>query len=358
MARQLKMFLGGRSFLILRLFKNLRIAIGLVVVSLLSGTVGYVVLEDYSWVDAAYMTVITVSTVGYGEVNPLSENGRIFTSVLIITNLGVFFYAISTVTSFFLEGDARTVLAEYRMDKALDQLKDHVVVVGYGRNGRQVVQEFQHEGQEFVVIENDPITIEHIEKETAFICVKGDATTDEIMEKARLDKACALITTLPKDADNVFVVLTAHEINPRLHIIARASNESSESKLLKAGCDHVIMPERLGGSHMASIVMKPEVMEFIGIIASASHTGFYFELISYNNLLHVYRGKQIAELKLRNNTGANIVGLQRADGEYIVNPSPDTSLTEGTKLIILGNREQAREGYKYLTGGYRPTARG
>lgn len=325
-----------------QLFRRLLTALLLFTVAIGGGVIGFVLIEDYSLIEAFYMTVITLSTVGYGEVKPLSEVGKIFVSVLIITNIGLFLYLITSLTSFFLEGDALMLMQNYKITSKINSLQDHIVICGFGRNGEQVYEELVYENQQVVVVETDQRVIEQL-RENSVLYIEGDATEEDVLEQVNLRKAKALITTLPKDADNVYVALTAREWNPQLMIISRASQDSTESKLYRAGCNHVIMPEKIGGSHMAAIVMKPDTMEFIGLLTKRGKANFFFEEIRYEQLKEEHRNKNIGELEDAYETDANIIGLKTAHGEFIINPGHDTKLEDGCKLIVLGNSQQLME---------------
>jgi len=309
------------------------------------GTYGYIIIENYTLLDAMYMTMITVASVGYNEVHPLTDSGKIFTTLLILLSVVTYVYVIAIVTSFIVEGEFRMYFKHLRVNKEINQLRNHVVVCGYGRNGRQACQQLTAVNMRYVVIETNVQIIEQFRNDNTLF-VEGNATEDEILLAAGIKHAKALITTLPDDAANVFVVLTAHEMNPAMKIISRASNDGAESKLKRAGADNVIMPDKIGGSHMAALVTKPDVLEFVDFITG--RINIRIEEIHYNALPEKYKNKSIVELDIRNKTGANIIGFKNSKGEYIVNPSPDTLLTPDTKFFILGDEEQVKKFYSLL----------
>lgn len=314
------------------------------------GVAGFMIIEHYNFADAIYMTIITISTVGYNEIHPLSQDGRIFASLLILSNIGVFFYSITTITAFVVDGDFQKFLKIYRVNKAIDKLENHVVICGYGRNGKEVALDLHAEGQPFIIIENNPSSASQI-KENGFLLYEGDATDDEVLHSIKLQKAKALITTLPKDADNVFVVLTAREINEKLNIIARASLDASETKLRRAGADHVIMPEKIGGKHMAHLVTKPDVVDFVNILTGQEEHGkatLSFEEIAYESLPKDLQNKSLIDLDIRNKTGAHIIGMKTIEGEFIINPSGDSKIVPKTKMIMLGTIEEINACKAYL----------
>lgn len=330
-------------------YPKIRLASFLIVGAVLIGVVGYMTLEDYTFAEAFYMTVITVSTVGFGEVHPLSDEGRIFTAVLIIGSIGIFAYAVATIASFLIEGQFRNLFKKLRVQQEIAKLKDHTIVCGFGRNGLQACEELYEHKQPFVVIENDHERIEKLmENHKDYLVLEGDATMDEVLISAGINCAKALITSLPKDAENVFVVLTAREINKELNIISRASDESSELKLRRAGANRVIMPEKIGGSHMAKMVMAPDIIDFFTMLSSHGGVSVNFEEIDLQKLGIAQIKNTINDLDIRRNTGANVIGLKKVNGEYLVNPAPDTSLEDVYSLILLGDEEQLTAFRKYL----------
>jgi voltage-gated potassium channel len=319
-------------------FKKLYMAGGLILAVLLSGMLGFILIEHYSFLDSFFMTIITVATVGYEEVKPLSNGGKLFTSFLIIFSIGTFAYAVSVLTKYVIEGEFQTYFKHYIVNKEILKLENHVIVCGYGRNGRQACDQLRSQNEAFVAIESNPEIVEHMREHGNLLFIEGDATEDEVLLGAGLKHAKALITALPNDAANVFVVLTAREINPKLKIISRASEDASENKLKRAGADSVIMPDKIGGTHMAALVVKPDVLEFIDHITG--RINIKLEEILYNSLPERMRDKSIRELEIRNKTGANIIGFKTADGEYVINPPPDTIMQQDAKLFVLGTQEQ------------------
>ncbi len=322
-------------------FKKLYYAIGLVLTVLATGIVGFYFIEDYSLLDAVFMTVITVATVGYREVRELDPAGKIFTSFLIIFSIGSFAYAISVITRYVIEGEFQIYFKTYRVNQEILKLKDHVIVCGYGRNGKQACEQLRAGNVQFVVIESNEHLIDKMRLENGLLYVIGDATKDEILLQARLEHARALISALPDDAANVFVALTARDKNSNLKIISRASDDSSEHKLKRAGADNVIMPDKIGGTHMAALVTKPDVLEFIDHITG--HIDIRLEEIKLSSLPAEMRNKSMRELEIRNRTGANIIGFKNADGEYVINPSPDTIMIPTAKLFVLGTETQVQK---------------
>ncbi|MBL4705137.1 MAG: potassium channel protein [Flavobacteriales bacterium] len=324
-----------------KLFYKIFYALFLLALIIVIGTVGFMLIQDeYSLLDAFYMTIITVSTAGFNEVGDLSDDGRLFTAFLIITSFGTFAYALTSITSYLVGGEYKVYFKEFRMLKDLYKLEDHVIVCGYGRVGRQAVSQLIAHNQTFVVVEQDPEIIEKFHLEKQFPYLKGDATTDEDLMKAGIAKAKAIITTLPSDSDNLFVVLTAREINSKLTIISRASKSSPVRKLKIAGANNVIMPDSLGGSHMASLVITPDVVEFLDNISIQGESEVTLEAISFDEIPADAKYKTLADLNKKYNTGCNIIGFKDPKGEYTINPDWTTEIVAGSTLIVLGKPEQ------------------
>jgi voltage-gated potassium channel len=324
-----------------KIFAKIYYAIALLILVIVSGTIGYSVVEGWGLVDSFYMTIITVSTVGYGEVQTLSAEGKIFTSFLIITSFGTFAYAITSITSYLVGGEYRAYFKDYRVNKKIENLHGHTVICGYGRVGKQAVADMVEQKENVVVIEyNDELVDKHIIDKNNFFFLRGDATSDENLEKAGVKRAKALITALPKDSDNLFVVLSARQINKQLKIISRSSNKKNCSKLSTAGADNVIMPDTVGGAHMASLVTTPDVMEFLDLIKISGDHHMNIEEISFSDLPQDYKFKSISELDAKKITGCNIIGYRKPTGEYIINPDPSIAVVPDSKLFVLGNPEQ------------------
>lgn len=309
---------------------------------LLIGIIGYVAIEDYTLFDAFYMTVITIATVGYGEIQPLGIAGRTFTAFLIITSFATFAYAVSAITRFVTDGEFNRFFKNKRVNAAIEKLDDHVIICGFGRNGRQAAQVFKKHGKRFVVIDLDEKLTTSITHKFSDLVLAGDATQDEILMEAGIMRANALITTLPEDADNLFIVLTARYLNPTLNIISRASDDGSDTKLKIAGADNVIMPDKVGGAHMASLILKPDVMEFIDQITVQGGDSINLEEITFDKITDNLKNKTLKDLEIRNKSGANIIGFKTAGGDYVVNPSADTQVIPHSKIFVLGTPEQIK----------------
>jgi len=312
----------------------------LLLVIIAIGTIGYIVLEGYSFIDSLFMTFITISTVGFREVVPLSDTGKIFTIFLIIFSLGTFAYALSTFSKYIIDGVYNNLFQKNKIKKMIAKLENHVLVCGYGRNGKQAALELLDHNFNVVIIEKDDANIEKLKAEKKFLFIKGDATQDEILHEANIKNAKALISALPNDADNLFVVLTARELNPKLKIISRASDDNSDVKLKRAGASNVIMSDKIGGQHMAKLVAQPDVLEFLEHILLQKSKDVALVEVSCENIADYFVDKSIREFDIRNASGANIVGLRKDSGQYILNPTPDVVLSANDKLFVLGNPNQ------------------
>lgn len=245
----------------------------LLLLSLFIGLVGYMVIEGYSFVDAMYMTAVTVSTVGYEVVKPLSYAGKLFTIFFLLLNIGLFTYLISLFTRYLLDGEFIKRYKEMKMENKIHHLKDHVIICGFGRNGKESAQILHNNNIPFVLVETkDDLTSDGNFKVEHYI--KGNATTDETLLEAGIKHAKAIIAALPVDADNLFLVLSARQLNPTIKIISRASVNSSVQKLKIAGADNVIMPDKIGGAHMATLVLQPDVTEILSIMSTTSNPSF------------------------------------------------------------------------------------
>ncbi len=315
---------------------------------ILLGIFGYMLLEGFTFINALYMTVITVSTVGFKEAQPLDDAGKLFTVFLIFASLGILAYFFTALANNLFQSHMRFFYSGLNKKKGIRKMENHTIVVGYGRNGKQVVDELINFGSRMVVIDEDhEVVISNIGSPIQFI--EGNATEDEVLLKGNIKTAVSLITTLPNDADNLFVVLTARSLNPDLKIISRASSESSEKKLRMAGVDSVVMPERVGGAHMATLVAKPDIVEFLEHMTIHGGDTQLMEIMC-SELQPELLNKPLRELGIRHISGANIIGFKTASGELIINPTADTRLIPNSKLFVLATKEQLAQMSKLLKG--------
>jgi len=318
---------------------NLYKALLLFFLVIIIGVMGYMYLSDDTFINALYMTIITITTVGFGEVHPLSGSEKLFTIFLILMSVVILGLVASVLTQYIASDELFEKLKFKKVQKKIGQLRNHTIVCGYGRNGKQAVAKLKKHKKSLVIIESDEDLISEIE-EGNLLYIKGDATRDDALEKACIANASSLITTLPSDADNLFVVLSARQLNKSLTIVSRASDDSSDSKLRIAGADNVIMPDKLGGDHMASLLVTPDIVEFVDKLAMDSDNATHLEEIVVDNLPKEFLFKSIRDLDLRKKTGCSVIGFKTAHNEYVINPKADTQLVSNSKLIVLGSIEQ------------------
>lgn len=316
-------------------------AFALVLAVLLIGVVGYRVIADYSWVEALYMTVITMATVGFKEVRPLDAEAQIFTVFLILSSVFILGFAISVISEYILGRNSLQMLKKKRVKNKVKNLSNHVIVCGYGRNGMQAAERLSAYKKPFVIIERNKEVIERYEEELLF--VEGDANDDEVLKVAGIERAQYLIVALPDDAANLFVVLSARQLNDKLFIISRASLVTSQKKLLLAGADKVIMPDKIGGDHMASLVVMPDLITFMDKLSMEGEHTTNLEEVPIEDFRDQMDCNSLRDLDLRKKTGCTIIGYIAPDGEYIINPEADLQLQSKSKIIVLGKPEQIRK---------------
>ncbi|MBP2832215.1 NAD-binding protein [Aquimarina sp. U1-2] len=315
------------------------IALILLVTVIIIGVFGFRILSDYSWVDALYMTVITMTTVGFEEVQPLDDNGKLFTVFLISTSVAIFAYSVSVITDYIVSKNDPKKVQYRKMQKMIHQLEDHIIIVGYGRNGKQAAVKLMAYDKPFIVIENDTEVIDRYHDDK-ILFLKGNATEDSVLLEAGMKNASCLICTLPEDADNLFIVLSARQINKNLKIISRASQDASYKKIRLAGADNVIMPDRIGGDHMASLVVVPDLIEFLDNLSIVGKKSINIEEVSFEDMFDDQEERTIRTVDMRSKTGCTIIGYKSPQGDYIVNPEADTPLGPGSKIVVLGRPEQ------------------
>jgi voltage-gated potassium channel len=332
--RRFKSILGFKD-----IFNTTLMVVGL----LLIGTIGFMLIEGHSLTDALYMTVITASTVGYREVSPPSDAGKWFTMFIIIYSIIVIGYAATHFSRLLLDGYFRQKLKDYNVKKQITKLKDHVIVCGYGRNGFQACEELADHNIDFIVIEKRDHVVERIRENPERLFIQGDAASEDVLNEAQIHNAKALITALTNDADNIYVVLTARELNPSIKIISRASDFKSDTKLRRAGADNVIMPDRIGGQRMAKLVAQPDVVEFWEYVLLQSAKDVNLEMISCELMSESTSNTRIKDIGLREKTGVNIVGVKTEEGSFIFNPSAEFELTPTDQLFVLGSPEQIKK---------------
>lgn len=317
---------------------KLYLVIILMFILIIGGTLGYMLLENLTLVDSLYMTVITISTVGFREVIDLSSEGRLFTIVLIFSGLFIAAFTVTVVSSFVVEGEFRDLLRRRTMEKSIAKLKNHYIICGAGDTGHYIVSQFIKREVPYVVIDKDPSKVAHV-IEQGGLAVEGDATVEEDLLKVGIDRALGLLCCLSNDADNVFTVLTAREIKPDLFIVSRAIDKKADLKLLKAGADKTVSPNEIGGVRMASIILRPAVVSFLDVIIRAGEVTIDLEEVTVAKGSELI-GCSLSEARIPERTGLIILAVKRGDGETIINPGPSLKLLNNDKLIVLGQEEQ------------------
>ena len=321
----------------MNLVRHLLIAIIVILILLFAGTTGYRLIERWSFLDALYMTVITITTVGYGEVQHLSRAGRIFTVFLILSSFGIMGYIVGSFAQTIIAGQIRQTLGRRKLEKKVKRLKNHYILCGYGRIGSFIAREFEVENIPFVVIEKDPERIKLIE-EDGFPYVEGDATDDEILVSAGVEKAKCLVAATGSDADNLYITLSTRSLNPTIYILSRASEEGAERKLLSAGANRVVSPYLMGAARMVNAVLRPNIVEFVDLVVERKHLELQLEEITVEDDAR-FKGKPLREAGIRRELGLIVVAIKKATGDMLFNPSSETLIEKGDVLIVLGEKK-------------------
>jgi voltage-gated potassium channel len=316
-----------------------------------ASTAGLMVVEGWPFLDALYMTTITLFSVGYGEVHPLTTAGRVLIMAVIFGGAGSLAIGLSMVTAFIVEGELRDVLGKRRMEKALLKLHDHIIVCGAGETGVHVVEELLKTRTPCVVIEQRAADLRHRERLGSVPIIEGDATDSETLKRARIAVARGLVTTMPSDKDNLFVILTARELNPALRIVSRAIQDESHGKLRKAGADAVVSANRIGGLRMVSEMIRPNVVTFLDLMLRDQQRAFRFEEAGVPEGSPA-RGRTLGELDLHRRVGLVILAIRQSDQEeYIFNPKADHAIQVGDQLIVCGEPAQVEALREVLAAG-------
>jgi voltage-gated potassium channel len=313
----------------------------LIVIIVVLGVLGYRLLEGYSWLEAFYMVAITLSTVGYHEVRPLSPTGQIFTILLLAGGIGAVFYTAVTVVEKAVEGEFQQFFGKRRMQKKIDALSGHYLVCGFGRIGEVVCRELASKPVPFVIVEQQDERLREAEASNYFT-LPGDATDEKVLLAAGVQRARGLFASLASDAGNVFVTLTAKELNPALFVVARAESERSERTLLRSGADKVISPYVMGGHRMAQAALRPAVVDIIDL--ATHHQSLELQLEEINiPFSSPCQGKTLKAAGLHEQPGIIIVAIQRTSGKMVFNPSSNEQLEAGDSLIALAEAPQLKE---------------
>jgi len=308
------------------------------------GTVGYMMIEGWSISEALYMTIITVSTVGFQEVKPLSNSGRVFTAILILGGILLIATGANFIFASIMEGTFRDIFRRQGMEKKTAKIKDHFIICGLGAVGEDIIQEFVRAGEPFVLVDKQRDVLERFVKENPEILyVIGDATHDEALKSAGIDKAKGIIAALGNDADNLYICLSARALNPKLRIISRVVESNSIDKLKKAGADYVFSPEKIGGLHLASAALRPAVMSFLDAIVRGQHLNLVLDEVTVQATSAV-AGKTLRETAISKNIGIVIPAIKSANlNKLTFNPSPDSIIDPGDTLIGFGTPEQLKQ---------------
>lgn len=318
--------------------RQLGLLLAVPIVLVLLGALGYATIEGWSFFDALYMSVISLTTVGYHEVHPLSSAGRVFTMVFVMGGVFTLFFMASEAVRAVVSGEVRSALGRQRMERSLQELKDHFVVCGLGRMGRFVCQEFSQLGLPFVVIEKSRELLQGFRLPHG-IPLEGDATSDDVLRKAGVERARGLVTAAASDAANLYITMSARFLNDKLFIVARAEEDGAERKLLRAGANKVVSPYMIGGQRVAQAVLRPNVMDFLELATRSQHLELQIEEVAIGALSQL-AGKSLEDSRIRRDLGIIIVAIKKPTGAMSFNPPGSAVLEAGDLLITLGHRQQ------------------
>jgi voltage-gated potassium channel len=310
------------------------------------GTVGYMVIEGWGLMDSLYMSVITLATVGYGEVHEVSQPGRLFTVILIVLGVGFFLYVIGNIIQFLVEGRLRIILGRRKLDKQLGEEKDHYIICGYGRIGRVLCKFLREKHLEVVVIESDPDRIPILDEDD-ILYVSGNATDEVNLRKAGIERAKGLVTALGTDAENVFLLLTAKQLNPQLYTVARASQNVTKNTLSAAGANMVVSPYDVGARRMAHAILRPSVIDFLELAFTDEGTDINIEEIPVNASSRLI-DRTLQESGIRRNFNLIIIAVKKADGSMFFNPLAETKIEADDTLITVGEHKNMTQLVKIL----------
>jgi len=317
-----------------------RLAVLLLLIIIAAGTLGYVIVEGWNAWDAFFMTVTTITTVGYREVHPLSFPGQVFTTVLILSGVGTVFYAATTIATIVVEGGLQRGFERRRINRMLEQVQDHFILCGHGRIGSIIAEELHGHGMPFVVIERDPERAAHVTRR-GWIGLQEDASREEVLARAGIHRARGLIAAVGTDAENVYTVLTARVMRPDLYIIARVESEDAEHKLRRAGADRVISPYQIGASHIVQTALRPAVVDFVQLATRSEHLDLSMEQVHITPGSALV-GKSIVDAGIRQRFGVIVVAIKRADGTMQFNPPPEAVIQAQDELVVLGGPQSVK----------------
>jgi len=319
--------------------QDLARGLGVLLLVVIAGTLGYRFIEGWSFLDSLYMTITTITTVGYSEVHPLSTAGRIFGIFLILSGVGTAFYILTSLVQYMLEGELGIRIGRQRMEAKIRRLNDHFILCGYGRVGQAIANILKEQEAKLVVIDRDRESINKAQ-EAGFLTIHSDATKDESLKQARIDSARGIIIALGDDASNIYTTLTAQELNEKLPIVARANNEEAQRKLRQAGADRIVAPEAIGGARMARLALRPQAVEFIETVLFGREKQLLVEEIEASEGSPLV-GSTVKEIE-EQFTGIRILALKEKNGVLIPNPGPHTTVSNESSLTAFGTIEQLR----------------
>lgn len=314
--------------------RHLKISIFVLLMLVSVGTSGFMVIEKWSFLDALYMTVITLGTVGFKEIHDLSDTGKIFTMLMIVVGVSVIGYIVGSLAQIMFEGQIQRIVGRKRVEKMIDALKDHYIICGFGRIGSLICKEFKANDLPFVIVEKSSETAEKLDEE-GYLHMRGDATLDESLLKAGIKRAKGLISVVTSDTENVYITLTARGLNPDLYILARSGEEGSDIKLKRAGANKVVSPYSIGGSRMAQSILRPNVVDFIEIATGSEHMDLQMEEIAIPDH-SAFVGETLVSSGFRKEIGVIIVGIKKSHGKMVFNPHSQSKIEGGDTLIVLG----------------------
>jgi voltage-gated potassium channel len=319
---------------------KLRIALIILFTIFIIGTVGFHVIEGWNFIDSFYATITTLSTVGYGDFTPITAGGKFFTVFIIIFGVGTMFYSLVLMAETFVEGRLRSLLGRGKLERMIEKMSDHYIICGCGRIGFLICRELAAEKVPCVVIDNNPEVIQKVQDE-GFIYCKGDATQDKTLIEAGIKRAKGVVCVLPSDAENLYVILTAKELNQNIYIMSRSEEEESEHRLIRAGADRVMSPYTLGGVRMAMAILRPAMLDFIEITTRRQSLELRMEEISVCKGSPII-GMSLEESGIRQNYGLIIVAVKKDSGKMIFNPLADYLIAESDRLIAMGEDENVK----------------
>jgi voltage-gated potassium channel len=337
---------------VVRVYVPIRVWIALSIPFLLfgAGTLSYKALggDEWTWLDAAYMCAITLTTVGYGETHPLGDNGRIFTIVFLFGGVFLLFYSATEIIRAVVSGQLRAILGRESMKHALEEIRDHIVVCGLGRMGRLVCQEFERQKTRYVLIDRNESLVSEWSGAHG-IPLHGDATEDDTLKQAGIERAKVLVAVVPSDADNLYITLTGRVLNPNIFIVARAEHEAADAKLRRVGANQVVSPYLIGGHRIAQAVLRPTVGHILDQAARLNAADYQIEEVIIAKTSSLC-SKTLREANLRDDMGVVVIAMRTLDGEIVFNPKGDTILEKGSVVVIVGRREQLDELERIASG--------